>query len=96
MSHAFNAILDKYNIILDVKVKSYHNALGIIDAYAKRLKLQPAKYVLGMVFTVNWSKLLHKVVGNYNNTPYASIDDIKPNEAHLVQNQETIFGINIF
>ena len=45
---------------------------------------------------VNWSKLLHKVVDNYNNTPTKSIDDIKPNEAHLNDNVETIFGINVF
>ena len=96
LSHAFNEILDQYNIILDVYIKGDHNALGIIDAYAKRLKLQLAKYVLVMDYTVNWSKLLEKVVGNYNNTPNTSIDDIKPNDAHKPENVETIFGINIF
>jgi len=96
LSDAFNQILDKYNIILDVYIKGDHNALGIIDAYAKRLKLQLAKYVLVMDYTINWHKLLDKVVENYNNTPNTSIDDIKPNDAHKPENVETIFSINVF
>ena len=48
MCHAYYEILHKYNIILDVYVKSDHNALGIIDAYGKRLKLQLAKYIVDM------------------------------------------------
>ena len=35
-------------------------------------------------------------MSNYNNTPNTSINDIKPNEAHLEKNIETIFGINVF
>ena len=46
--------------------------------------------------TIKWNQLLDKVVSNYNNTPNKSIDDIKPNEAHLKDNIETIFGINVF
>ena len=39
---------------------------------------------------------MEKVVSNYNNTPNKSINDIKPNEAHLEKNIKTIFGINVF
>ena len=35
-SVAFEKILDKYQIILNLYIKDDHNALGIIDAYAKR------------------------------------------------------------
>ena len=89
-------ILDQYQIILNLYIKGDHNALGVIDAYAKRLKLQLAKYIMITDMKVNWVKLLHKVVDNYNNTPNKSINDIKPNEAHLKDNVEAIFGINVF
>ena len=95
-SAAFEKILDKYQIALNLYIKGDHNALGIIDAYAKRLKLQLAKYVLINDHAIKWNQLLNEVVSNYNNTPNTSINDIKPNEAHLEQNIETIFGINVF
>ena len=93
-SAAFEKILDKYQISLNLYIKGDHNALGIIDAYAKRLKLQLAKFVLINDHAIKWNQLLNEVVSNYNNTPNTSINDIKPNEAHL--NIETIFGINVF
>jgi hypothetical protein len=95
-SAAFEKILDKYQISLNLYIKGDHNALGIIDAYAKRLKLQLAKYVLINNHKIKWDQLLNEVVSNYNNTPNKSINDIKPNEAHLEKNIETIFGINVF
>ena len=95
-SDAFEKILDKYQISLNLYIKGDHNALGVIDAYAKRLKLQLAKYVLINDHAIKWNQLLDKVVSNYNNTPNTSINDIKPNEAHLEQNIETIFGITVF
>ncbi len=45
---------------------------------------------------IKWDQLLNEVVSNHNNTPNKSINDIKPNEAHLEKNIETIFGINVF
>lgn len=95
-SAAFEKILDKYQISLNLYIKGDHNALGIIDAYAKRLKLQLAKFVLINDHAIKWNQLLNEVVSNYNNTPNTSINDIKPSEAHLEQNIETIFGINVF
>ena len=67
----------------------------LYDAYAKRLKLQLAKYVLITDNEIKWNQLLNKVVSNYNNTPKKSIDNIKPNKAHLKDNVETVFGINV-
>ena len=95
-SAAFENILDKYQIALNLYIKGDHNALGIIDAYAKRLKLQLAKYVLINNHKIKWDQLLNEVVSNYDNTPNKSIDEIKPNEAHLEKNIETILGINVF
>ena len=65
-SAAFEKILDKYQIILNIYIKGDHNALGVIDAYAKRLKLQLAKYVLINDHAIKWNQLLDKVVSNYN------------------------------
>ena len=62
----------------------------------KNFKLQLAKYVLIHNLAIKWNQLLNVVVSNYNNTPNTSIKDIKPNEAHLEKNIETIFGINVF
>ncbi len=45
---------------------------------------------------IKWKQLLEKVVSNYNNTTNKSLNDIKPNEAHLEKHIETIFGINVF
>ena len=95
-SAAFETSLEKYQISLNLYIKGDHNALGVIDAYAKRLKLQLAKYVLINNHKIKWDQLLNEVVSNYNNTPNKSINDIKPNEAQQPQNIETIFGINVF
>ena len=68
-SDTFERILDKYQIILNLFIKGDHNALGVIDAYAKRLYLQLAKYVLITDNEIKWNQLLNKLVSNYNNTP---------------------------
>jgi hypothetical protein len=81
-SDASEKILDKYQISLNLYIKGDHNALGIIDAYAKILKLQLAKCVLINDHAIKWNQLLAKVVSNFNNTPNTSIKDIKPNDAH--------------
>ena len=75
-SVAFNNILDKYQMALNLYIKGDQNALGIIDAYAKRLKLQLAKYVLINNHKIKWDQLLNEVVSNYNNTPNKSINTI--------------------
>ena len=40
----FQDQLDKYNITSNTYIKGDHNALGIIDSFAKRIKLAIAKY----------------------------------------------------
>ena len=42
-SAAFEKILDKYQISLNLFIKGDHNALGIIDAYAKRFRITACK-----------------------------------------------------
>ncbi len=61
-SDAFEKSLDKYQISLNLYIKGDHNALGIIDAYAKGFKFQLAKYVLINDHAIKWIQLLDKVV----------------------------------
>ena len=71
-----------------------HNSLGIIDNFAKRLKMALSKKFIRSKST-NWIDNLQQIIDNYNNQANSSIDDIKPNEAHLEENQENIFEINL-
>jgi len=93
-SDDFQELLDKYNIVSDMNVVGDHNALGIIDNFAKRLKMALSKRFIRSKST-NWIDSLQKIVDNYNNQENSAIDDITPNEAHLEENQENIFEINL-
>jgi len=93
-SDDFQELLDKNHIVLDMNVVGDHNALGIIDNFAKRLKMALSKKFIRSKST-NWIDSIQKIIDNYNNQENSSIDDIKPNEAHLEENQENIFEINL-
>jgi len=94
-SQNFADLLDKYQITFDAYVKGDHNALGVIDSFAKRLKLAIAKYILVYENKKPWHEIMNQVVDNYNNTPNTALYGIKPNEAHLSNNKEYIFKINL-
>ena len=96
----FWKILHKYQIILNLYIKGDHNALGVIDAYAKRLKLHLAKYVLRTDNEIEWNQLLCKVVSNSNNTPTDAIieafetilNDNKDNYPKIIMaDQDSVF-----
>ena len=93
-SDDFQELLDKYNIVSDMNVVGDHNALGIIDNFAKRLKMALSKKFIRSKST-NWIDSLQKIIDNYNNQENSAIDDIAPNEAHLEENQSNIFEINL-
>ena len=93
-SDDFQALLDTYHIVLDMNVVGDHNSLGVIDNFAKRLKMALSKKFIRNKST-NWIDNLQQIIDNYNNQANSSIDDIKPNEAHLEENQENIFEINL-
>lgn len=95
LGDAFGELLDKYQITLDAYIKGDHNALGVIDSFAKKYKLALAKYILVNNNKVLLHQAMSKVLKNYNNTPNTAIDDIKPNEAHLKENREKIYSINL-
>ena len=93
-SEDFQELLEKNHIVLDMNVVGDHNALGIIDNFAKRLKMALSKKFIRSKST-NWIDSLQKIIDNYNNQENSAIDDITPNEAHLEENQENIFEINL-
>ena len=95
MGQDFNDVLDKYQITFDAYIKGDHNALGVIDSFAKRLKLAIAKYIIQTNNKINWDIIMKTVIDNYNQTPNTAIDGIKPNEAHIEKNQSTIYLINL-
>ena len=95
LGEEFTDLLDEYDITFDTYIKGDHRALGVIDAWAKRLKLQIAKYIIITDNKITWDKIMTTVIENYNNTPNTALNGITPNEAHLKANQKTIFNINL-
>ena len=95
LGEEFTDLLDEYDITFDTYIKGDHNALGCIDAWAKRLKLAIAKYIIITDNKITWEKIMKTVIDNYNNTPNTALDGITPNEAHLKANQKIIFKINL-
>ena len=89
----FQELLDTNNITLDMNVKGDHFALGIIDNFAKRLKLIFAKKFLKYK-TKNWFQYLPEVIETYNNSPHSALDGLTPMEALQKENLTKIFQIN--
>ena len=91
--HQFQELLDKQDIILNTNVKGDHFALGIIDNFAKRLKLIFAKKFLKYK-TKNWVQYLTEVIDSYNDSPHSALDGLSPLEALEKKNFTKIFEIN--
>jgi hypothetical protein len=76
----FQKVLDDNDCIHDTVPIGDHNALAIVDRWARTLKT-----ILTKVFLENgntrWSDELDTIVDNYNNTPHDTLDDHTPNEA---------------
>ena len=75
----FQTLLKKHDIIHIENVKDDHNALGIIDNFAKRLKTIFTKIFLKNNST-NWVDYLDKIVYKYNHDPHTSLEGISPDE----------------
>ena len=91
----FQEVLNEHNISFNPYIKGDHNALGIIDSFAKRLKLAIAKYIVMTHNKETWFDIMDIVIRNYNETPNTSLNNIKPNEANEPKNKEVIFNINL-
>lgn len=75
----FQRVCKKFNIIHQTNIKNDHNALGIIDRFARTTKT-----IFNTMFlrnkNNNWVDKLDKNIDIYNNSPHRGILDFTPNE----------------
>ena len=93
-SAKFQALLDKYNIVLDMNVVNDHNALGIIDNFAKRIKVFLTLKFL-KTKSKNWVQTLPSFIKYYNDSEHKALDYLTPNEATLPENKMKTKQINL-
>lgn len=76
----FQKVLSNNNAVLEPVKLNDHQALGVIDVFAKNLKRILSKEFLENKNT-KWIDILPEIIERYNNTPHSSLDDITPNQA---------------
>jgi hypothetical protein len=93
VNKSFQEILEKNQIIHQPNILDDHHALGLIDRFARTLKMILTRLFLQTKST-NWINYLDEIIKNYNNNGHSAIDYISPNEAFLKKNFEKIYNIN--
>ena len=93
INKSFQEILEKNKIIHQPNILDDHHALGLIDRFARTLKMILTRLFLQTKST-NWINYLDEIIKNYNNNGHSAIDYISPNEAFLEKNFEKIYNIN--
>ena len=93
INKSFHEILEKNKIIHQPNILDDHHALGLIDRFARTLKMILTRLFLQTKST-NWIDYIEQIIKNYNNNGHSSIDYISPNEAFLEKNFEKIYNIN--
>jgi hypothetical protein len=93
INKSFQEILEKNQIIHQPNILDDHHSLGLIDRFARTLKMILTRLFLQTKST-NWIDYLDKIIKNYNNNGHSAIDYISPNEAFLKKNFEKIYNIN--
>jgi hypothetical protein len=93
INKSFHEILEKNQIIHQPNILDDHHALGLIDRFARTLKMILTRLILQTKST-NWINYLDEIIKNYNNNGHSAIDYISPNEAFLKKNFEKIYNIN--
>jgi hypothetical protein len=83
----FQDYLNQNKITLQTNIKNDHNALGIIDNMARRLKLTFGKIFI-KTGKKNWIDYLQQIVNNYNNLSNRSLNKLSPNEVMLNEKNE--------
>ena len=93
-SASFKEVLEKNDIAMDNVVVGDHNAMGIIDNFAKWLKFIFTK---GEVRTNRIQRCAHRlqqVVAEYNKKEHKGIGELTPNQAGQEENKELIVKLN--
>jgi hypothetical protein len=107
INKSFHEILEKNQIIHQPNILDDHHALGLIDRFARTLKMILTRLFLQTKST-NWINYLDEIIKNYNNNGHSAIDYIAPNEVFfepygsislkspstLKKNFEKIYNIN--
>jgi transposase InsO family protein len=89
----FQHVLEDNKIILQMNTVGDHNALGIIDNFARRIKFIFSKMFIRSKNT-RWISKLSEVIKQYNNTPHSSLGGLTPNEATEDQHKAKLVDIN--
>ena len=89
----FLQLLKDEEISFQENIVGDHNALGIIDSFAKRIKVILTKIFL-RTYNSKWINKINEIVNVYNNTPHSSIAEIKPNDADKPENIKIVQEIN--
>ena len=89
----FQQLLSKEEITLDRVVVGDHHALGIIDRFARTLKIILSKIFIRTKST-RWIDKIENVVNVYNKTPHSGILDLTPNDANKADNQPILKKLN--
>ena len=91
----FQDYLDEKDIILDTNVKGDHFALGIVDNFARRIKLFFSKKNLkNKNKSYNWTEYLPEFITKYNKNPHSALDGLTPDEARKKENFTKVFQLN--
>ena len=94
LSNSFSSMLDRKRIAFNVNTINDHHSLGIIDSFAKRLKLIISKTMLRNK-NKNWIDHLQPIITKYNNQKLPALKDIKPNQASKPENNNIVYDINV-
>ena len=90
----FNNILNRYNIIINENVIGDHNALGIIDRFARTLKTILSHKFINEQNHI-WINDIQEIVNVYNDSPNRALLNLTPNEASMNENNDFIYSLNL-
>lgn len=92
-SKPFNKILEINKIAHHTTIRGDHNALGIIDSFARKLRL-----IISRMFIRNkntrWITNIKDIINKYNDTPHPALGKLTPNQATEEENHYIIYQIN--
>ena len=94
LSNSFSSMLDKKKIAFNVNTINDHHSLGIIDSFAKRLKLIISKTMIRNK-DKNWINHLQAIITKYNNQKLPVLKDIKPSQVTESKNNQIVYDINV-
>ena len=90
----FNNILNKYDIILNENVIGDHNALGIIDRFARTLKTILSHKFINEQNHI-WINDIQDIINIYNDSQNRGLLNLTPNEASMDENNDFIYSLNL-